>query len=153
ARSSVAWLVLAKLPECLALADAPAAMDPLSHGHGDALGGNQQRWQTGSRLLCPIAQRRERLASPGQHRRRRPRLGRAHRNGAEICSMTSDTVTPSARPANLTAIRWRSTGGANARTSSVDGLNLPSIRARARQASIKAWLARGPGPHETKRVI
>ena len=67
--------------------------------------------------------------------------------------MTWATVTPSARPAKLTAMRCRNTGGASATTSSTDGLNRPSINARARQASIRAWLARGPGPHETKRVI
>ncbi len=29
-------------------------------------------------------------------------------------------------------------------------MNRPSISARARQASISAWLARGPGPHDDK---
>jgi hypothetical protein len=32
-------------------------------------------------------------------------LGQAQRSGAEICSMTRATVTPSARPAKLTAMR------------------------------------------------
>ena len=62
-------------------------------------------------------------------------------------------VMPSARAAKLSAIRCRSTGGANATTSSTEGLSLPSSSARARQANINAWLARGPGPQATWRLI
>ena len=134
----IARLVLTELPECLALADAAATMHPLRDGHGDPLSGNEKRRQHRSSLLRANAQRGRRRAAPNRQRRRRPRIGPAHRNGAEICSMTRATVTPSARPAKLTAMRWRSTGGAKARTSSTDGLSRPSISARARQASIRA---------------
>src|SRR5882757_384976 len=61
-------------------------------------------------------------------------------------SITLAVVTPSARAEKFRAMRWRSTGPANATTSSVDGAKRPSNSARARAASIKAWLARGPGP-------
>ena len=43
-------------------------------------------------------------------------------------------------------MRWRSTGGARAMTSSTDGASRPCSSARTRTASISAWLARGPGP-------
>src|SRR5258708_693553 len=62
-------------------------------------------------------------------------------------------VIPSARAAKESAMRWRSTGAASAITSSSEGLSRPSMRARARQASISAWLARGPGPHELRLDI
>ena len=43
-------------------------------------------------------------------------------------------------------MRWRSTGRARAITSSTEGASLPSSSARTRTASIRLWLARGPGP-------
>ena len=43
-------------------------------------------------------------------------------------------------------MRCCSTGSARAATSSSEGAKRPSISARARTASISAWLARGPGP-------
>src|SRR5271165_3373602 len=138
ARCRVALLVLAELPEGLALADAAATMDPLRDGHRDPIGRDKERRQHRSGLLRPIAYPGRRRLAPGQYRCPRPRFGRNHRNGAEICSMTRATVMPSARPAKLTAMRWRNTGGASARISSIDGLNRPSISARARQASISA---------------
>ncbi len=64
--------------------------------------------------------------------------------------MTCRIVAPSARAEKLSAMRWRRIGCARAITSSIDGANRPSIRARARMASMKAWLARGLGPHATK---
>src|SRR5215472_8797386 len=60
--------------------------------------------------------------------------------------ITLGMVSPSARAAKVNAMRCLSTGSANSRTSSTDGAKRPSRRARARTASIKAWLARGPGP-------
>src|SRR5271154_6747464 len=48
-------------------------------------------------------------------------------------------------------MRCRSTGLASATTSSIEGDSRPSSSARARAASISAWLARGPGPQETWR--
>jgi len=56
---------------------------------------------------------------------------------------------PSARAAKLSAMRWRRIAGASATTSSTEGAKRPSIKARARAASIRAWLARGPGPQAT----
>src|SRR5439155_2913174 len=147
----VAWFILAELPEGLALTDTPASMHPLSNGDGNPLGSDEERRQRGRGLLRPVAQRGGGRGSARQQPRAGKRLRQAQRSGAEICSITRATVTPSARPAKLTAMRCRRTGGAKATTSSIDGLNRPSIRARARQASIRAWLARGPGPHDTKR--
>ena len=43
-------------------------------------------------------------------------------------------------------MRCFSTGSASAFTSAMEGATRPSIRARARTASVRAWLARGPGP-------
>ena len=60
--------------------------------------------------------------------------------------MTSSTPMPSARAAKVTAMRWRSTGRARALTSSTEGASLPSSSALTRTASIRLWLARGPGP-------
>src|SRR6202043_3827156 len=144
--------VLAELPEGLALADTPASVPPLSDGDGNPLGCDEKRRQDGRGLLRPVAQRGGRRGAARQETGAGKRLRQAQRSGAEICSMTRATVTPSARPAKLTAMRCRRTGGAKARTSSIDGLNRPSINARARQATIRAWLARGPGPHDTKRL-
>src|SRR6185369_8619554 len=123
----IARLVLAELPEGLALPHPPPAMHSLCDGGGDSLSRDQQRRQNGSRLLRPVAQtgtQRTRSARPpGKPADGLPAdsLGRDHRSGIVMSSITCVTVTPSARPAKLTAMRWRSTGGANARTSSIDG--------------------------------
>src|SRR5580693_3900794 len=147
----VARFILAELPEGLPLANTPASVHALSDGDGYPLGRDEERRQHGRGLLRPVAQRGGRRGAARQKPRAGKGLGQAQRSGAEICSITRATVTPSARPAKLTAMRCRRTGGAKARTSSIEGLNRPSINARARQASIRAWLARGPGPHDTKR--
>ncbi len=60
---------------------------------------------------------------------------------------------PSARAANVSAMRCFRIGSASASTSSTDGARRPSISALARTASISAWLARGPGPQATKRSV
>ena len=60
--------------------------------------------------------------------------------------ISSSASTSSARAAKLGAIRWRITGRARARTSSMDGATRPSRSARARTARARAWLARGPAP-------
>jgi hypothetical protein len=39
----------------------------LSHGHGDPLGGDQERRQRGGNLLGPVAQRRRHGAARRQH--------------------------------------------------------------------------------------
>ena len=65
ARGRVAGLVLAELPEGLALADPAAAVHPLRDGHGDPLGGDQKRRQNGGGLLGPIAQSGERRVGAG----------------------------------------------------------------------------------------
>ena len=83
----VAGLVLAELPERLALADPAPAVHALRHGRGDPLGGDQQRRQRRGRLLGAVAQRR----AP-RRRRQRPSaawrgrsLRRDHLSGAAIC--------------------------------------------------------------------
>src|SRR6185437_4530766 len=130
ARYRIARLVLAELPERLASADAPPAVHALRHGGRDTLGLDQQRRQRRRELFGAVLERRF----------------RHQRNGAIRRSMMAAMVTPSARATKLSAMRWRSTGRASATTSSTDGASLPSSSARARQASISAWLARGPGP-------
>src|SRR5215475_13906447 len=67
--------------------------------------------------------------------------------------ITFGMVSPSARAANVNAMRCLSTGSARSSTSSTEGAKRPSRRARARTASINAWLARGPGPHEINLPI
>ena len=62
------------------------------------------------------------------------------------------TVSPSARAAKVSAMRCFRTGSASAATSSIEGDRRPSISARARQASIRAWAARGPGPQAISLV-
>src|SRR5262249_50056652 len=134
ARQRVASFVAAKLPEGLTLADTAATVHALRHGRGDSLGRDQQRRQRRGKLLRPMLQRG----------------GLGHqRNGATSRSMICVMVTPSARAAKLSAMRWRNTGAASATTSSMEGASRASSKARARQASISAWLARGPGPQAT----
>ena len=60
--------------------------------------------------------------------------------------MIRSRVMPSARAVKVSAMRWRSTGGASAITSSTEGARRSCSSARTRTASIRAWLARGPGP-------
>ena len=67
--------------------------------------------------------------------------------------ITPVAVSPSARAANVSAMRCLSTGSASAMTSSTDGASRPSISALARTASISAWLARGPGPQAISRSV
>src|SRR5215813_1462357 len=67
--------------------------------------------------------------------------------------MTLGMVSPSARAAKVRAMRCLSTGSASSSTSSTDGAKRPSRSARARTASISAWLARGPGPQEINLPI
>ena len=60
--------------------------------------------------------------------------------------MTPSTVSPRARAAKLSAMRWRRTGAAIASTSSSVGAKRPFSAARARATSVSACAARGPGP-------
>src|SRR6202048_3390630 len=130
ARGSVAGLVLAELPECLTLAHSAATVSPLCDRYRDPLRGDEKRRQDRGGLLGAIAERDGGRSAPARPRRSRRRAGQ--RDGTESCSMTRATVTPSARPAKLTAMRWRSTGGARAKTSSTDGLKRPPTAARRR---------------------
>ena len=65
--AGIARLILAELPEGLALADAAAAVHALRHGLGDPFGGDQQRRQRRRDLLGPVAQRRRRGPARRQH--------------------------------------------------------------------------------------
>ena len=59
---------------------------------------------------------------------------------------TASMLSPSARAVKVSAMRCLSTGSARSSTSSIEGARRPSSSARARTASISAWLARGLGP-------
>ena len=87
AGGGVARLVLAELPECLALPDPAAAVHALRHGRGDPLGGDQQRRQRARRSA-----RRGRAAAPppdgAAPESRRWSRSADHRSGAAICSIT-----------------------------------------------------------------
>ncbi len=85
--AGVARLVLAELPEGLALTDPAAAVHPLRDRRGDPLGGDQQRRQRGRGLLGPVAQR-----APA-----RARGASAIRCRAAIGSRLTGTAPPSAR--------------------------------------------------------
>src|SRR5205814_7300120 len=118
----IARLILPELPEGLALPDPTSAMHPLRHGCCDPLGRDQQRRQNGGGLLGAVSQTGAQRTGGAQPSGQAPDgllangLGRDHRSGIVMSSITCVTVTPSARPAKLTAMRWRNTGGAKART-------------------------------------
>src|SRR5665213_520646 len=132
-RRGVFRLKAAKLPEGLAHAGFAPTMNTEIDKRGEAFRGHKQGRQAGRKRLGLIAQARRAVCQ---------RMLRHSR------SITSLIVVPSARAEKLSAMRWRRTGWASAITSSTDGAKRPSISALARTASIKAWLARGPGPHE-----
>src|SRR6185503_3017120 len=87
---SVARLILAELPEGLALADAAAAMHALRDRRGDAVGGDKQWRQRSGRLFGTM------LKDPGF---------RHQRSGSSSRSMTWLSETPSARAAKVSAMR------------------------------------------------
>src|SRR6476660_1868804 len=129
--------IAAELPEAFAHAGAAAAMHAQAHRGGQMVGLHHQGRQAGRQAIGFVLKRGElaqtRLISKGQKRLWQSR------------SITPAVVAPSARAEKFSAMRWRSTGPASATTSSVEGARRPSSRARARTASIRAWLARGPG--------
>ena len=55
--------------------------------------------------------------------------------------------------AKLSAMRCFKIGSAKSTTSSIDGAKRPSSSARARTASISAWLARGLGPQAISLAV
>src|SRR5262245_43526501 len=99
-------MIAAELPEGIALADPAAAVDALGDRERDLLGGHLQGRQRRGQMLGALPQ-----GGGGDHQA----------SGAHRRSMTSSSVTPSARAAKLSAMRWRSTGWARARTSSMEG--------------------------------
>ena len=91
-------------------------MHALCDGCRHTLGGDEQRRQTGCRLFGALPN-----AGGGYRIGFRLAPGQSYAKGAHKRSMTSSNVTPSARAAKLSAMRWRRTGFASASTSSMDG--------------------------------
>ena len=133
------------LPEGIALADPAPAVHALDHRGGDAVGRDHQRRQGAGELERTMKGWTAGPSAPGAAMPRPDYAIRAH-----IWAITVSTVTPSARAEKFTAMRWRRIGPASATTSSTDGASRPWMMARARAASMKAWLARGPGPQATR---
>src|ERR1019366_8895975 len=134
----------AVLPEILAGSGAASSMQAVNDGRCDAARfENEPRHGSGERASAA-----GRLANRAGLNIAEPRLRHVYPMRAFSRLITFGIVSPSARAAKVSAMRCLSTGSASSSTSSTDGAKRPSSSARARTASIKAWLARGPGPQE-----
>src|SRR3984885_4366552 len=132
----------AVLPEAFAGAGAPPAVQAVDHIGGDAASfKHEARQRCGERAAFAIGTS-DCCDLPGCV------LGLCRHQPIRVfnCRITSGMVWPSARAENVSAMRCLRTGSARSSTSSIDGARRPSSNARARTASIRAWLARGPGP-------
>src|SRR5258706_11841157 len=129
--------IAAELPEAFSYAGFATRMNADADGGREPFCLDHQRRQGGCELFRFILKR----------------MSATQRWLPQSRSTTCDTVMPSARAEKFRAIRCLRTGSARAATSSVEGAKRPSIRARARIASMKAWLARGPGPHAIRSRV
>ena len=126
----------AKLPERLPHSGAPSAVHAMQDARRDLPGRHREiRQPTGQIERCapmplPRGARFLRQKADLRHRGQPSRSTRRR--------TTPGTVSPSARAANVNAMRCLSTGRASAAISSMDGESRPSSRARARDASIRA---------------
>src|SRR6185437_7901866 len=129
------------LPETFAGAGAPPPVQAVDHIGGDAAGfkhetrqgrGERSAFTIGSSDCCDL------LLVPDRFSHQPIRVFN--------CRITSGMLCPSARAEKVSAMRCFRIGSARSSTSSIEGASRPSSSARARTASIKDWLARGPGP-------
>src|SRR5439155_7796527 len=138
------------LPELLARPGGLATVQPVDHGRGNpARFQNEARhgFRKGARHAGRVQGRLDLVfvSAAGRH------TGYPMR--ALSLPMTPSMVSPSARAAKVSAMRCLRIGSAMSRISSIEGDSRPSMRARARAASISAWLARGLGPQEISLPI